>query len=172
MSDFNVTSPPSSTSPRKGDWWRSTTKDKNIESKRDVDGEGGADLQDLWMKCLRHSMSEARAARPETEMPGSFVIEQSKMLSEETPTPTRTCNCINCHTADKHGHHPAHAFEAATPDMIPPLAAEMKLTAGRNVRHHAICDDCNKNIYGVLGQARSYNSVTAGPRRRISLPPT
>ncbi|SMQ45344.1 unnamed protein product [Zymoseptoria tritici ST99CH_3D7] len=109
--------------------------------------------------------------KPEAEMPGSFVTEQSKMLSEEVPTPTRTCNncvvvlpeqefvtcidcddfdlCINCHTADKHGHHPAHAFEAATPDMILPLAAEMKLTAGRNVRHHAICDGCNKNIYGV-----------------------
>lgn len=106
----------------------------------------------------------------EKEIPGAFT-EETKTLAEDTRTPTRTCNscvvvlperefvtcttcddfdlCIKCHTSDKHGHHPAHGFEPSTAETILPLAAETKLAPGRNVRHNAICDGCDKKIYGI-----------------------
>ncbi|KAF7197887.1 hypothetical protein HII31_00976 [Pseudocercospora fuligena] len=106
----------------------------------------------------------------EEKMPGAFA-EETKPLNTEPMSPTRTCNncvivlperefvhctscedfdlCIKCHMADKHGHHPAHGFELATDDTVLPLAAETKLAPGRNVRHNAICDGCDKKIYGV-----------------------
>ncbi|KXT03022.1 hypothetical protein AC578_685 [Pseudocercospora eumusae] len=111
-------------------------------------------------------------SEPEIEemLPGAFT-EETKTLHTEPMSPTRTCNncvivlperefvhctscedfdlCIKCHMADKHGHHPAHAFELATDDTVLPLAAETKLAPGRNVRHNAICDGCDKKIYGV-----------------------
>ncbi|KAK4628323.1 uncharacterized protein CLAFUR5_04242 [Fulvia fulva] len=106
----------------------------------------------------------------EKDIPGAFT-EETKTLAEDTRTPTRTCNscvivlperefvtcttcddfdlCIKCHTSDKHGHHPAHGFEPSTAETILPLAAETKLAPGRNVRHNAICDGCDKKIYGI-----------------------
>ena len=120
-----------------------------------------------------------RNAQPDTEpmvpelpaksvMPGAFGTE-IKTLAENGPT--RTCNncvvvlperdfvtctvcddfdlCIKCHIVDKHGHHPAHGFNPATKDTVLPLAAESKLAPGRNTRHNAICDGCDKKIYGV-----------------------
>lgn len=105
----------------------------------------------------------------EKEMPGTFT-DDAKTLNEPQVA-TRTCNscvvvlperefvtcthcedfdlCIRCHLADKHGHHPAHGFKPATEDTLLPLAAENKLAPGRNVRHNAICDGCDKKIYGV-----------------------
>ncbi|CAK3949349.1 ZZ-type zinc finger-containing [Lecanosticta acicola] len=106
----------------------------------------------------------------EKEMPGAFT-DETKTLAEEPRVPTRTCNscvivlperefvtctscddfdlCIKCHTADAHGHHPAHGFKPATEETVLPLSAETKLAPGRNVRHNAICDGCDKKIYGV-----------------------
>ncbi|KAF2170249.1 hypothetical protein M409DRAFT_64576 [Zasmidium cellare ATCC 36951] len=106
----------------------------------------------------------------EIEMPGAFT-DDTKTLAMEPRTPTRTCNsciialperefvtctscedfdlCVKCHSEDKHGHHPAHGFKPATEETILPLSAETKLAPGRNVRHNAICDGCDKKIYGV-----------------------
>ena len=106
----------------------------------------------------------------EKEIPGAFT-DETKTLAEVPRTPTRTCNscvivlperefvtcntcedfdlCIKCHTANKHGHHPAHGFKPATEETALPLAAETMLAPGRNVRHNAICDGCDKKIYGV-----------------------
>ncbi|KAI5359540.1 putative Zinc finger, ZZ-type, immunoglobulin-like, Next to BRCA1, central domain-containing protein [Septoria linicola] len=104
------------------------------------------------------------------EMPGASE-DEAKSVKPEVHMPTRTCNscvvvlpehefvtcndcedydlCIPCHVADKHGHHPAHSFNASTEETILPLAAETKLAPGRNVRHNAICDGCDKTIYGI-----------------------
>ncbi|KAM3425351.1 ZZ-type zinc finger-containing protein P35G2.11c [Cercospora zeina] len=104
------------------------------------------------------------------EMPGTFT-DDVKTIVAETRMPTRTCNscvivlperefvtcsvcedfdlCIQCHVADKHGHHPAHAFEASTGETVLPLASQTKLAPGRNIRHNAICDGCDKVIFGV-----------------------
>ncbi|KAF2758311.1 hypothetical protein EJ05DRAFT_475638 [Pseudovirgaria hyperparasitica] len=57
--------------------------------------------------------------------------------------------CIPCHVAARHGHHPGHTFIPATKEtMIGPLA-EFLCSAGRNVRHAAVCDGCDKYIYGI-----------------------
>ena len=57
--------------------------------------------------------------------------------------------CMECHTGNKHGHHPGHAFKAATSEMALPALADFLCNAGRNVRHSAVCDGCEKFIYGV-----------------------
>ncbi|KAF2211718.1 hypothetical protein CERZMDRAFT_98151 [Cercospora zeae-maydis SCOH1-5] len=110
------------------------------------------------------------AVEQKEEMPGTFT-EDVKTIVAETRVPTRTCNscvivlperefvtcavcedfdlCIQCHVADKHGHHPAHAFKASTGETVLPLASRTKLAPGRNIRHNAICDGCDKTIYGV-----------------------
>lgn len=103
------------------------------------------------------------------EVPGAFT-DETKTLAEPLP-PTRTCNscvvvlpedkfvtclscedfdlCVKCHAANKHGHNPSHGFKAATQGTLLPLASEMLLAPGRNVRHSAICDGCDKKILGV-----------------------
>ncbi|KAF3760565.1 hypothetical protein M406DRAFT_282310 [Cryphonectria parasitica EP155] len=57
--------------------------------------------------------------------------------------------CKTCFAADKHGHHPQHGFEPAVEGT--PLSAEIskRLAPGRDQRHHAICDGCDKFITGV-----------------------
>jgi len=106
--------------------------------------------------------------KPEIEqpIPGAFV--KPAAVEEE---PTRTCNCcvkvlsekefvtctacedydlcMDCHIGNKHGHHPGHAFKAATPETSLPALADFLCNAGRNVRHSAVCDGCEKFIYGV-----------------------
>jgi next-to-BRCA1 protein 1 len=57
--------------------------------------------------------------------------------------------CMECHIGNKHGHHPGHAFKAATSDIALPALADFLCNAGRNVRHSAVCDGCEKFIYGV-----------------------
>lgn len=86
-------------------------------------------------------------------------------------TPMRTCNncvmelpdkeflhcttcedfdlCKSCFLNDKHGHHPKHGFLPAVEGTIMPVAICKRLAPGRNQRHHAICDGCDKFIFGV-----------------------
>jgi len=104
------------------------------------------------------------------EIPGAFA-EETKTLAEEPRIPTRTCNncvyvlpedqfvtcktcedfdlCIPCHSANKHGHHPAHEFATATENVYLSMNDEAALAPGRHVRHNAICDGCDKTIYGI-----------------------
>ncbi|RPA98615.1 hypothetical protein L873DRAFT_1828469 [Choiromyces venosus 120613-1] len=57
--------------------------------------------------------------------------------------------CLQCHTSLKHGHNPSHEFVPATPEtMLAPYAVSL-LAPGRALRHYAICDGCDKQIYGV-----------------------
>jgi next-to-BRCA1 protein 1 len=57
--------------------------------------------------------------------------------------------CVPCHIALQHGHDPKHAFAPAVEDAsLDPLAYKL-LEPGRNAGHHAICDGCDKYIYGV-----------------------
>ncbi|KAK6001579.1 hypothetical protein QM012_002910 [Aureobasidium pullulans] len=110
----------------------------------------------------------APSPKPETvkEVPGAFT-EDNNPLSESS----RTCNacvvtlpdrdfvtcvqcddfdlCLNCHTVNAHGHHPGHHFKPAVDGAALSLAQEALLPAGRNFRHTAICDGCDKMIHGV-----------------------
>ena len=100
------------------------------------------------------------------EVPGAFT-DDIKTLSESS----RTCNacvvtlpdhefvtcvqcddydlCLGCHVLNTHGHHPAHHFKPAIDGAALSLAQEALLPAGRNFRHTAICDGCDKMIHGV-----------------------
>lgn len=86
-------------------------------------------------------------------------------------TPMRTCNncvmelpdkeflhcttcedfdlCKTCFLNDKHGHHPKHGFLPAVEGTVFPMAICKRLAPGRNQRHHAICDGCDKFIFGI-----------------------
>jgi next-to-BRCA1 protein 1 len=103
------------------------------------------------------------------EIPGAFTDEKQSVTYEEEPT--RTCNCcvkslpekefvtclscedydlcMDCHISNKHGHHPGHAFKAANPATALPTLADFLCNSGRNVRHSAVCDGCDKFIYGI-----------------------
>ncbi|KAF2798124.1 hypothetical protein K505DRAFT_121564 [Melanomma pulvis-pyrius CBS 109.77] len=111
---------------------------------------------------------KSKPEKPEVEqnIPGAFT--KPAFVEDE---PTRTCNCcvkvmsekefvtctvcddydlcMECHIGNKHGHHPGHAFKAATADTALPALADFLCNAGRNVRHSAVCDGCEKFIYGV-----------------------
>ncbi|KAL8873570.1 MAG: hypothetical protein Q9174_000986 [Haloplaca sp. 1 TL-2023] len=119
--------------------------------------------------------SHTEVIAPKTKVVQGVVLPSS---SKETPqvksedmTICRTCNscvevfdeskfvtcqacedfdlCIDCFVGSKHGHHPGHAFSPASPLTKLDGKAASLCAAGRNTRHHAICDGCDKNIYGT-----------------------
>lgn len=57
--------------------------------------------------------------------------------------------CIPCHTAVEHGHNPKHAFVPATKETNLDFVARTLLAPGRNASHNALCDGCDKFIYGI-----------------------
>ncbi|KAI9749211.1 MAG: hypothetical protein M4579_006959 [Chaenotheca gracillima] len=65
----------------------------------------------------------------------------------------KTCEdydlCFSCLLRKKHGHHPGHAFELTSEAAPFSFSVDHLCEPGQNVRHHAICDGCDKNIYGV-----------------------
>lgn len=74
------------------------------------------------------------------------------VLPEKEFVTCTTCEdydlCLECHVNNKHGHHPGHAFKAATNDTVLPALADFLCNAGRNVRHSAVCDGCEKVCFG------------------------
>lgn len=74
-------------------------------------------------------------------------------LTEENFVTCTSCPdydlCIACHIGNEHGHHPKHAFEPAVEDTNLDVVAQTLLAPGRNIGHNAICDGCDKYIYGV-----------------------
>ena len=69
-------------------------------------------------------------------------------MPEENFVTCTTCEdydlCIPCHLNLEHGHHPKHAFAPAVEDANLDLVAKALLAPGRNARHHAVCDGCDK----------------------------
>ncbi|CCX07078.1 hypothetical protein FPQ18DRAFT_309915 [Pyronema domesticum] len=57
--------------------------------------------------------------------------------------------CVTCFRNGNHGHDPRHEFCRAS--ILTRLSIDEKkmLSAGRNVQHGALCDHCDKTIYGV-----------------------
>lgn len=52
--------------------------------------------------------------------------------------------CQSCFAKEGHGHHPKHAFIPAVEGTKLPDHIKVKLGAGRNKKHPAICDGCDK----------------------------
>ncbi|TAQ89421.1 hypothetical protein B7494_g2254 [Chlorociboria aeruginascens] len=102
-----------------------------------------------------------------------FSESKTTLVSSEEPkeVDTRTCNscieemsednfvtcttcedydlCMSCHVNNEHGHHPKHAFVPVIEDANLDPIAKALLAPGRNTAHNAICDGCDKYIYGV-----------------------
>ncbi|KAL8763044.1 MAG: hypothetical protein Q9184_001071 [Pyrenodesmia sp. 2 TL-2023] len=57
--------------------------------------------------------------------------------------------CIPCFVGSKHGHHPSHAFAPAHPSTQLDSKTTLLCAPGRNLRHYAICDGCDKIIHGI-----------------------
>ncbi|KAJ8114902.1 hypothetical protein OPT61_g3318 [Boeremia exigua] len=111
---------------------------------------------------------KVKASEPK-EIPGAFTDEKQSVTYDQEAT--RTCNscvkvlpekefvtctgcedydlCLDCHTVNKHGHHPGHAFVGATSDTSLSALGNALCNPGRNARHNAVCDGCDKFIYGV-----------------------
>ncbi|KAH7350789.1 putative next to BRCA1 gene 1 protein [Rhexocercosporidium sp. MPI-PUGE-AT-0058] len=127
---------------------------------------------DHWMIKRFVKNGQVINSTTETIAPKANVSEKKdKSVISEDPVATRTCNsciselseenfvtctscpdydlCISCHVSLEHGHHPKHAFEPAVEDTTLDLVAQALLSPGRNTGHNAICDGCDKYIYGV-----------------------
>ena len=52
--------------------------------------------------------------------------------------------CISCFEGTRHGHHPGHAFAPACSSTKLDSETTMLCSPGRNTRHFAICDGCDK----------------------------
>ena len=80
-------------------------------------------------------------------------ILTSPVLSEKEFVTCTVCEdydlCLDCHTVNKHGHHPGHAFQGATSETSLSALGNALCNPGRNARHNAVCDGCDKFIYGV-----------------------
>jgi next to BRCA1 gene 1 protein len=57
--------------------------------------------------------------------------------------------CVPCHVGMQHGHHPRHGFKPATSETKLGGLANALLAPGRSILHYAVCDGCDKTIYGV-----------------------
>ncbi len=70
------------------------------------------------------------------------VYDDSKFVT------CKTCEdfdlCIPCFVGLKHGHHPSHPFAPAHPSTKLDNTATLLCAPGRNLRHHAVCDGCDK----------------------------
>ena len=63
--------------------------------------------------------------------------------------------CIPCHVNVKHGHHPSHAFEPVSKVLAMDVRASALCAPGRNMRHFAMCDGCDR--VGTLHLPRTYH---------------
>ena len=52
--------------------------------------------------------------------------------------------CIPCHLSLKHGHNPSHAFAPVTEAFALDTKVSELCAPGRNLRHFASCDGCDK----------------------------
>ena len=57
--------------------------------------------------------------------------------------------CIPCHVDLKHGHHPNHTFTPVSDEVTLDAMASQLCAPGRNMRHFAICDGCDKVCLAV-----------------------
>ena len=66
--------------------------------------------------------------------------------------------CISCHIGMKHGHHPGHAFMPASEETTLSSLAGKLLAPGRNTRHAAVCDGCDK-VYRPVTSCESLLTI-------------
>lgn len=57
--------------------------------------------------------------------------------------------CKDCFARDQHGHHPNHRFVPAVDGTVFSHEIGQRLAPGRNQAHNAICDGCDRPIFGI-----------------------
>lgn len=106
------------------------------------------------------SMNESKTNLVHIEEPKEVAIASirtcNSCIKEYTDDRFVTCVdcddydlCIPCHDKVQHGHNPKHTFAPALPGAVLEPLSQALLEPGRNVAHQAICDGCDKYIYGV-----------------------
>lgn len=118
-----------------------------------------------------NSVTQTIPPKPRANTQSKEAIAAHAKESEEDELNTRTCNsclaelteehfitcvqcsdydvCMTCHMDNLHGHDPRHPFMPAVDGThLSPIAKSL-LPPGRNMSHNAICDGCDKHIYGV-----------------------
>lgn len=116
---------------------------------------------------------KARAPKKVTadEVPRAQTPDRKVEDHDQPRVETRTCNsciavfpvenfftctvcedydlCTACLIGMKHGHHPNHTLAPACKDTFFGPMSSAFCKPGRNMRHMAICDGCDKDIYGI-----------------------
>lgn len=113
-----------------------------------------------------------RLTTPEQSTAGKLhQLYEAASLSTPNETESRTCNvcievlpelrlvtctscadydiCLLCVAKSQHGHHPGHAFEPVVPETAIGEAVSSLCRPGRDQRHAAICDGCDRDICGI-----------------------
>ncbi|KAL8720513.1 MAG: hypothetical protein Q9225_002635 [Loekoesia sp. 1 TL-2023] len=118
--------------------------------------------EDHWLIKRTIKDGEIINSTTETIAPKTAAKVESEQDGSKVPTPQndkspcqvprglsmdRICN--SCVEGLKHGHHPGHTFVPTCPSTKLDTVASMLCAPGRNVRHYAICDGCDKDIYGT-----------------------
>lgn len=115
---------------------------------------------------------ERRVPEHPFQLPAPPVVQHAILHMNHVPfNAVRTCNncvqefaeqefvhctvcedfdlCKSCFTKDQHGHHPKHGFVPAVEGTAFSADISKRLAPGRSQRHNAICDGCDKFIFGV-----------------------
>ncbi|KAL3424571.1 hypothetical protein PVAG01_03852 [Phlyctema vagabunda] len=104
-------------------------------------------------KAIPSSESKTTLVPTEEDFSARTCNSCIQELPEENFVTCTTCEdfdlCIACHVSLEHGHNPKHAFVPAVDDAALDIMATVLLAPGRNRSHNAVCDGCDKYIYGV-----------------------
>ncbi|KAI9667051.1 MAG: hypothetical protein M1829_005592 [Trizodia sp. TS-e1964] len=99
-----------------------------------------------------NSCVEGRALSPPA-YPRSYSSIPPVVYGEDNFVTCTTCDdydlCLRCHMGQKHGHSPSHAFHPASDNVSLNAEGKALCAPGRNVAHQAMCDGCEKYIYGI-----------------------
>ena len=125
-------------------------KHAKVEDENDVPGafnhntkeEGLQESPDMSRTCNSCVQGEFPTRFTASSMLTGVVFDESNFVT------CTVCDdydlCIPCHVSLKHGHHPGHTFLPATEDTSLDNMATRLCAPGRNIRHFAVCDGCEK----------------------------
>ena len=148
------------------------TKATKVESEKEVPGAFASEnKQEQFHESIVESRTCNSCVQGKAIIIHSFAVLISVVFHEANFVTCTVCAdydlCIPCHVTLKHGHHPSHTFEPASDETTLDTMATNLCRPGRNMRHFAICDGCDKVSYdikfGVLlaNSNLSYRTSTA-----------
>ena len=125
-------------------------KHAKVEDEKDVPGAFNSNIK---KEELQESPDMSRTCNSCVQGEPSLLLFIDNMLiglvfDESNFVTCAVCDdydlCIPCHVSLNHGHHPGHTFVPATENTSLDNMAIRLCAPGRNIRHFAVCDGCDK----------------------------